>query len=240
MPEVLRFSEAEKAAFRSIYAPNSNAEQWALFINECERRQLVPGVHVVFQLRSASEWSQQLNRRVSVQKVTLITTINALRLIADRSGKYEGHGPFVYHYGVEGGDLKESRIPLGKIPHAVSVEGFRKDWRAPLFTTARYEAYAQMKDDGGTKVPTAMWAAGKGRGEEQLAKCCEALMLRTIAPEECAGLLISEELGNDIDKQEEAVAPVEVPKQIIAPVVNQEACSFMTLEAPPASELAKV
>ena len=244
MPEALRFSEAEKVSFRKAHAPNANDEQWQIFIQECERRALIPGTHVVFQLRNASEYNASLNRRVSVQKVTLITTINALRLIAERAGKYVGHGPFIFYYGTDDGSLKESKIPLGKIPHAVSVEGFRKDWQVPLFATARYDAYAQMKDDGGKKVPTMMWAAGTGRGEEQLAKCCEALMLKTVSPEECANLFISEELGNDVPEEsplealkaiaghgtgpmseEEAVRRHIIPAPIVAPQVNQAPCS---------------
>jgi|SRR5208337_2815591 len=225
MPDALHFTDAEKAAFRSTYAPTATDDQFAIFINECQRRALVPGVHVVFNLRDAKEYSRELKQVVYVKRVALITTINALRLIAERTGHYDGHGPFIYYYLQEGGDLKESKIPLGTIPHAVSVEGFRKDWKHPLFATARYNAYCQTKDDSGKKVPTLMWAT---RGEEQLAKCCEALMLRTVAPEECAGLLIDEELGNNtLDREEgkveDKVTPSVLPTPITAPPVNQGA-----------------
>ena len=220
MPEPLHFTDAEKSAFRSTYAPTASDDQFAIFINECQRRALVPGVHVVFNLRDAKEYNRELKQSVYVKRVALITTINALRLIAERTGHYDGHGPFIYYYGQESGDLKESKIPLGKVPHAVSVEGFRKDWKHPLFATARYDAYVQLKDDGGKKVPTLMWSS---RGEEQLAKCAEAQMLRTVAPEECAGLLIDEELGNGVIDKEDvtSVTSVVLPQPIIAPPVNQ-------------------
>ncbi len=235
MPEALKFTDAEKTAFRAAYAPaGATDDQWKLFINECERRALVPGKDVIFQLRTASEFDRDLGRKVFVKKVTFITTIGGLRLIAQRDGHYEGHGPFIFYYGSEGGTLTESKIPLGKIPHAVSVEGYRKDWRVPLFATARYDAYVQRFGDD--KKPTAMWAT---RGEEQLAKCCEAGMLRTVAPEECAGLLINEELGNDgvIDKEEIAqpAVPVMVPQPIQAPAVNQTAQAVYETEVKPPS-----
>jgi len=225
MLEPLHFTDAEKAAYRVTYAPTATDDQWNLFINECQRRALVPGIHVVFNLRDAREYNKELKQTVYVKKVALITTINALRLIAERAGHYDGHEPFIYYYLEEGGNLKDSKIPLGKIPHAVSVEGFRKDWKHSAFATARYDAYVQTKDDGGKKVPTLMWAT---RGEEQLAKCAEAQMLRTIAPEECAGLLITEELGNDaIDreesKEEQSLTPAVIPQPITAPAVNQAA-----------------
>jgi hypothetical protein len=231
MPEPLHITEAEKAAYRSIYAPTATDDQWSLFINECVRRALVPGVHVIFQLRSASEYDADLKRMVFTKKVTLITTINALRLIADRSGKYEGHGPFVYYYNNEDGGVEETKIPRGKIPHAVSVEGFRTGWRVPLFATARYDAYVQKYGEDGAKKPTQMWAT---RGEEQLAKCCEAMMLRTVAPEECAGLLISEELGNDgiVDKEDNTpITPAVIPAPLTVPSVNQGTGSTEALVA---------
>ncbi len=233
--ESLKFTDEQKATYRAAYSPaGATDEQWALFIGECERRALVPGKDVIFQLRSAKEYDKDLKRDIYVKKVTFITTIGGLRLIADRSGKYEGHGPFVFYYGAEGDELRESKIPLGKIPHAVSVEGFRKDWRVPLFATARYDAYCQKFEKDGKKIPTGMWAT---RGEEQLAKCCEAGMLRTVAPEECAGLLINEELGNDgvIDKEETAqpAVPVMVPQPIQAPAVNQTAQAVYETEVKP-------
>lgn len=242
----IHFSDAEKASFRTAYATGATDEQWSLFIQECERRALVPGTHVVFQTRNATEYNAQLNRRVSVQKVTMITTINALRLIAERSGKYDGHGPFVYYYMQEDTSLAESKIPFGKIPHAVSVEGFRKDWKQALFATARYDAYVQTKDDNGQRRPTQMWAT---RGEEQLAKCCEALMLRTVAPEECAGLLLTEELQNDLSRDEDESAldklkalaaradciPGTIPEATKAPAVNQAAAEVTKSVTPEAS-----
>ncbi len=237
--ESLKFTDEQKATYRAAYSPaGATDEQWALFIGECERRALVPGKDVIFQLRSAKEYDKDLKRDIYVKKVTFITTIGGLRLIADRSGKYEGHGPFVFYYGAEGDELRESKIPLGKIPHAVSVEGFRKDWRVPLFATARYDAYCQKFEKDGKKIPTGMWAT---RGEEQLAKCCEAGMLRTVAPEECAGLLINEELGNDgvIDKEEIAqpVTAAVVPLPIQAPAVNQTAQAVYETEVKPPTPL---
>ncbi|MFI5260769.1 MAG: recombinase RecT [Candidatus Paceibacteria bacterium] len=243
MLEALKFSDAEKAVFRAAYAPaGATDEQWNLFINECQRRALVPGKDVIFQLRSSKEYDKDLKRDIYVKKVTFITTIGGLRLIAQRDGHYEGHGPFIYYYGTEEGDLKESKIPLGKIPHAVSVEGFRKDWRVPMFATARYAAYVQTYGkDGEAKKPTLMWAT---RGEEQLAKCCEAGMLRTVAPEECAGLLINEELGNDgvIDKEEIAqpVTAAVVPLPIQAPAVNQTAQAVYEPITPPSLHTAPI
>lgn len=221
MPESIHFTDAEKASYRNVYAPTASDAHWNLFIQECERRALVPGVDVVFQLRDTKEYNEQLRASVDGKRVVFITTISALRLIAERSGKYAGHGPFTFYYQDGVDTFKSSVVPFGRIPHAVSVEGYRKDWQVPMLATARYLAYVQNKDGG----PSYMWTS---RAEEMTAKCAEALMLRTVAPEECSGILISEELDNGvdapaIDKLKQDVAPATIPQATVAPTVNQSA-----------------
>ncbi len=95
----LHFSDAEKASYRAVYVPVGTSDaQWNIFLTECERRALIPGTHVVFQLRNTMEWDPNLQQKVPVKKVAFITTINALRLIADRSKRYRGHRGFLYYY----------------------------------------------------------------------------------------------------------------------------------------------
>ena len=252
MAEPITFTEQQKSAYRKAYAPTATDDQWNLFVTECERRALIPGAHVVFNLRPAQEYNDALKQKVSVMKVALITTINALRLIAERSGKYEGHSPFLYYYEEESGEFRETKIPRGRIPHAVSVEGYRTGWRVPLFSVARYDAYVQTKKDGNKDVPTKMWST---RGEEQLAKCCEANMLRAVAPEECGGLYLDVELGVDepgdktpleeLKERAGRVLPsdgkcVVVPQATVAPEVNQSAAPQQVLpQTSPFKEVAQ-
>jgi hypothetical protein len=235
MPEQIRFTQDQLTAYKKAYAANATDDQFTLFVAECERRSLIPGVHVVFQLRAAKEYSLEHKRYIDVQKVTLITTIHALRLIAERSGKFKGYGKFSYYYGdADGSPTIISAIPLGKVPHAVSVELFRDGWALPVFAVARYEAYVQTKQDNGKDVPTRMW---RQRGEEQLAKCAEALGLRMVAPEDCGGLYIAEELKDSIEqdapetetRQQEVVV---LPIATVAPPVNQAPAQLSASPAP--------
>jgi hypothetical protein len=232
--EALVFTSEQRAAYRQ-FAANATDEQYNLFITECERRRLIPGVHVVFQLRKAREFSLQLSRNIDVEKVTLITTINALRLIAERTGKFNGYGKFTYYYGdADGNPTVQSNIPYGRPPHAVSVELFRQGWQQPVFAVARYEAYVQTKRDGDKEVPTKMWRI---RGEEQLAKCAEAAGLRMVAPEECGGLYIAEEFERETKEQDATTAqenttPVAVPTSTVAPPVNQAAAEIHIQTSP--------
>ena len=241
MTEPLQFTEEQKKAYKAVIAPNATPEQWTYFITECERRALIPGTHVVFSVRNANEYDPRLKQSVQVQKVALVTTINALRLIAERSGKFKGYGKFTYYYGDDNGaPTVTSAIPLGRIPHAVSVELFREGWAQPVFAHARFDACVQTKSDGGKQVPTAMWTK---RGEEQLAKCAEASGLRIVAPEECGSLYIDEEMGGQQEPVDAVPAaaptPTVIPPQpTVAPVVNQAAApapAAHTAPAPPAT-----
>ena len=63
----MNFTEEQKIAYRKTIAPNASDEQWSFFIAECERRALIPGVHVVFQLRKAPEFNAQLQRNVDTK-----------------------------------------------------------------------------------------------------------------------------------------------------------------------------
>jgi hypothetical protein len=225
----LQFTAEQKAAYRAAYAPGATNELFDLFIIECERRELIPGKDVIFQTRTSNEYNQALNRTVAVTRPALITTIGALRLIASRTGQMDGYGVFKYWYGMADapGKFEAFDIPQGRIPHAVTVEIFRKDWSHSVKAVARYDAYVQKKSNGDV---TSMW---EKRGEEQLAKCAEALGLKMIAPEEAGGLLISEEISNQetpLEQLKEAAGvaghcvPAEqvvVPQPTVAPAVNQ-------------------
>lgn len=233
MPEILplKFSDEQKRVWKANFAPNATPDQWALFVDECERRALIPNTHVVFSLHNASEYDTTVNQWVKVKKVAFITTINALRLLVDRYSDahpgraFKGFSKFTYHYGLPDTDeFSEKFVPLsGKIPHAVSVSVRRLDWQEALFVVARYDACVQMKGDKVT--PTAMW---ERRGPEQLLKCCEAAALRSVAPEELGGLYLREELDATLDSTDNPEngkpAPllvVPVPQALSVPAVNQ-------------------
>jgi hypothetical protein len=219
----LKFTDEQSKTLKAIHGPNATPEQWNFFLQECERRNLIPGTHVVFSLTNASERDAAGNK-VYTKKVTLITTINALRLLADRYSRkypemaYLGHGPFKYHYNTENGELA-TEIPRGAIPHAVSVELYRKDWLKPLVSVARFEAYAKYYGKDQARKLSDMWET---RGEEQLAKCALAGGLREISPEENGGLYIAEELDSQVvESQEVSTKSAAVPEALNTPVVNQ-------------------
>jgi len=211
----MAYTEAELKAIREVHAKDATDAQYENFIRECSERNLMPGRHVYFQLRSQSEKDENGNW-VKSKRPIHISSIDAMRLIAQRTGQYQGQAPPVYIY------LDENNFPSIKSevmlpdkdnpdipakPYAVQVSVFRAGFQRPLTATARFEAYATKKFNGGL---TDMWDR---RGPEQLAKCCESLAIRQAFPEELAGVYIAEEFKDEPETQEILIESAKTSKK---------------------------
>lgn len=214
----MKFTEEELTAFRAEYAKGSTDSQFSTFISECEARSLRPGVHLVFQLRRSKEYDSTTGAHIWVSKGYWITTIAALRLIAQRTGEYLGQGVEEYVYlDSEGNPTIKSDIPLPdpsnrslpREPWVARAKVYRKGFTEPMIGTARFEAYAATRTIDNKLVLTDMWAK---RGSEQLLKCAEALALRKSYPEEMSGLMLAEEI-----RDEEKPSPEPTPTAIVLP-----------------------
>src|SRR5690349_585281 len=87
------FSPEELRAIREVYAPGSTDAQFAVFVAECKRRKLMPGRQVYFTLRKTWEFDPVLKKSVPVTKPVYMSSIDAFRTIAQRTGQYAGQKP---------------------------------------------------------------------------------------------------------------------------------------------------
>jgi hypothetical protein len=199
----------------------------------CRIRNLIPGKHIVFSLRQSNEWDETVNAKVKTTKIVFMTTIDAARLIALRSGEYAGQAPEVYIYLDEHGSPSiESTIPLPQLPlisgqtalprepWAVRTTVYRKDFDYPMSSVARFDAYAATYKGANGPQLTEMWSRRPG---EMLAKCSEMLSLRKAFPEELGSLYIAEEFKAEAEENRPtAVTPASVaPLPPVAPKVDQ-------------------
>ena len=230
----IEFTPQQLKAFRAEFCKGFNDDQFEVSMAFCQLRDLLPGKHVLFQLRRSKEWDDYIRAKVEVTKVVFITTIDAARLIALRSKEYTGQDPETYIYlDSEGNPSVESKIPLPQVPlppagqpalprepWAVRTTVYRKSFDHPITSVARFDAYASTyKQDNAIRL-TEMWIK---RGPEQLAKCSEMLSLRKSFPEELASLYLDIELKNEEEPAPTAVTPASVvPLPPTAPPVNQQ------------------
>ena len=151
------------------------------FIYQCERTGLDPLSRQIYPTRRDG-------------KLMIIASIDGFRLIADRTGKYAGQlGP---QWCGPDGVWKDVWLE-DKMPVAARVGILRKDFAEPLWSVARFKAYAQYKKDGSLNH---FWYK---MFDIMIAKCAESLGLRRGFPQELSGLYTLEELGKDEKDEDE-------------------------------------
>ncbi len=147
---------------------NLTDNELRLFLHQAKQTGLDPLAKQIYVMKSGS-------------KLSFMTSIDGQRLVAQRTGQYEGQvGPQWYGYDGKWRDVWVA----DEHPAAARVGVYRTGFKEPVYGVATWKSYANESS------PT--W---KKLGDVMLAKCAEALAIRKAFPQELSGLYTSEEMA---------------------------------------------
>jgi phage recombination protein Bet len=179
------FDQKQIEIMKHTVAVGISNDDFLFFLEVCKNRNLNPFNREIYAFPGKGG------------KVSIQVSIDGLRLIAERSGKYRGQlGPM---YCGEDGVWKEEWL-LKTPPVAAKVGVLREGFTHPVWAVARYESYAKGTDIW-VKMPDLM-----------LAKCAESLALRRTFPAEMGGLYTHEEMAQAAPIPREIIVKLEVLK----------------------------
>lgn len=163
---VSNFTQDQVDLIKRTIAKDATDDELKLFLHKSKTCGLDPMKNQIYFVKYAG-------------KVSTITSIDGFRLIAERSGSYEGQTSPIW-YDAEG---KEYGVWLKATPpSACKVGVWRKGFREPLYAIAIFAEYAKQN----------LW---KTMPSLMIAKVAEALALRKAFPESLGGLYTSEEMA---------------------------------------------
>lgn len=172
---LIDFTQEQVALIKSQIAPKATDDELKLFLYQCRRTGLDPLARQIYCIHLKG-------------KMTIQTSIDGFRVIAERSGVYAGQSEPKFENDANGMPFKCT----------MSVYKFRENVRYEAsIAVAFFKEYCQMNNEyvngqaTGRKVPGEMWAK---MPHTMLAKVTEALALRKAFPNDLSGLYTTDEM----------------------------------------------
>jgi phage recombination protein Bet len=212
----LSLNKEQKELLTRTICKGANDDEVKLFLSVATRTGLDPFTKQIYAVK---RWDSNEKKNV----MTFQVGIDGLRLVAQRSGEYQGQTP--PQWCDANGNWVD--VWLGDVPPmACKVGVYRKGFQEPAFGVVKYSSFVQKKNDG---TPNSFWAK---MPELMIAKVAESHALRKAFPQELSGLYTPEEVQEmdhliDLDTVEEAPRP----RIIAEPLVTEGQIEILELMA---------
>ena len=190
--------EREAEILRSAICREGSAEDFALFVQVCKKTGLDPFAKQIFPV---FRWSAEAKKKV----MTIQTSIDGYRVIAERTGNYAPGKEVVFTYD-ESNELRSATAYVKKLTRDGT-------WHE-ISATAFWEEYAQITKEG--KL-TQFWAK---MPHVMLSKCAESIALRKAFPAELSGLYTQEEMQNSIAVENEAMNSITLSQEQVDQILE--------------------
>jgi len=190
--------EEKKELIKSLYCKNLTDHETQHFFAICHKRKLNPLTNQIYVWKFG-------------QKMTIIVSIDGLRLIAERTKKYAPGKETVFSYKKDGTLLNATAYVKKQ-----TVDGTWHEVSAMAF----FDEFNDPKKDTWRKMPHVM-----------LSKCAEANALRRAFPEDLSGMYTQEEMDHvEEEKSDQVTVEPEVQEDITIEKACQTISSFMGIE----------
>lgn len=174
MKELVETKNLEQEIFtlKNQIMPNASDGDLKLFAKFCAKTKLDPFSRQIYAINRGGRYTYQ-------------TSIDGFRVVAERSGLYEGQTPT--YWCDENGEWKDVWLS-NKAPCAAKVGVYKKGHREATWAVAKFSSYAQVYNG---KL-SGLWAK---MPEVMIAKCAESLALRKAFPNDLSGMYTDEEMS---------------------------------------------
>lgn len=191
----ISFTDEQIQLIKSQIAPKATNDELKLFLNQCKRTGLDPFARQIYAIHRKSN---------NEEKMSIQTSIDGFRVIAERSGDYAGQDEPVFNE--VDGKIISCKVTVYRFK---SAQKYAIPTRyAAAVGVVYWDEYVQLVDEyvngkkTGVKKPSSMWAK---MPHTMLSKVAEAQALRKAYPQDLSGLYTGEEMTQADEQVDQTV-----------------------------------